>query len=119
MISTHTANPKSNGRAHIWLESEVTPNPMHVPMNSFCLVIDSNTHPPNACPSLELVFQRPEPALSSACAGPEGIIPTQSFIRILEYSIVATHALYFSNQSSSEAELVTVQDEPARHSHLE
>lgn len=68
---------------------------MHVSMYAFCLDINANAHPPKACPPLELTFQGAEPALSSAYAGPEGIIPTQSFTGILGYSIAAIHAFYF------------------------
>lgn len=73
------------------------PNQTCVPMCSFCLDINVNTHPPQGLCPLEGVHlpESPSLALSSAHAAPEGIIPTQGFTGILGYSIAASHAFYF------------------------
>lgn len=100
MNSIHTMTPDSNGRSYIWLEclkQTMIPDETCVPMCSFCLYINVNTHPPQGLSPLEGVHlaESPSLALSSAHAVPEGIITSQGFTGILGHSIAAIHAFYF------------------------
>lgn len=75
----------------------MTPNQTQAPLHSFGLGINANTQPLfQGLPPLHgaRLPEGPSLALRSAHAGPEGIIPTQSFIGILGYSIAAVHAPY-------------------------